>query len=114
MTGRSRPAVLCDFDGVIHRYSRGWADGTAYDEPMPGARQALQDITDAGYEVWIFSTRDRKQIIDWLTAHDFPPYPVTNEKRVAVAIIDDRAIRFQDWAQAAGELTDRYPVIPRG
>ena len=28
-------AVAFDFDGVIHRYSKGWQDGSIYDEPFP-------------------------------------------------------------------------------
>lgn len=108
-----KPRVLVDFDGVIHAYSQGWADGTVYDQPMVGARPALQMMEDAGYEVVIFSTRDAEQIVAWLAANDFPAYRVTNVKEPAVAQIDDRAIHFQTWGQAYVELCQRYPVTQR-
>ena len=108
------PRVLVDFDGVIHRYSRGWADGTAYDEPMPGAREALERLTAQGYEVVIFSTRDRKQISAWLKHHGFPYYLITNQKLPATAIIDDRAIHHVDWAGSLTELARRYPSSQHG
>jgi len=102
--------LLVDFDGVIHRYSKGWSSGTAYDPPMPGARDALGDLTAAGYEVVIFSTRDSAQIVEWLARYSFPAYRVTNVKEPAVALIDDRAVRFLDWASAFTEVVERYPV----
>lgn len=105
-----KPRLLVDFDGVIHKYSHGWADGTAYDEPVPGAKEALQDLTNRGYEVVIFSTREERQIAQWLRANRFPPYLITNEKVPAVAIIDDRAIRFINWDAALRQIFSYYPV----
>jgi hypothetical protein len=105
-----RPTVLVDFDGVIHRYSKGWHDGTAYDEPIHGAKAALGMMTEAGYDVVIFSTRKQAQIIEWLYEYDFPQYLVTDTKMPAVAIIDDRAIRFTSWLDSLHQLYQNYPV----
>lgn len=94
--------ICIDFDGVIHRYGKGWGDGTAYDEPMEGALYAMKKLADQGYELVIFSTRPAAQIMEWL--HKWWPegngeFPlVTNEKLPAIAYIDDRAIRFTNWS----------------
>jgi hypothetical protein len=105
-----KPKLLVDFDGVIHTYSRGWADGTAYDPPMPGAKMALDALSRAGYEVVIFSTRDWEDIGDWLKKWGFPDYRVTNIKEPAVAQIDDRAIRFESWSQSFEDVLKLYPI----
>lgn len=58
--------IAIDFDGVIHKYSKGWQDGTIYDEPVDNVFETIQDLMGKGYSVFIFSTRSPKQIKDWL------------------------------------------------
>jgi len=102
-----KKTILVDFDGVIHKYSKGWADGTAYDEPMEGARDALISLMD-NWLVVVFSTRPADQITEWLQKYDFPPFQVTNVKVPATAIIDDRAIRFTNWTNTLNEFEAYY------
>jgi len=113
--------VAVDFDGVIHRYSRGWQDGSIYDEPMPGALDALRTLMER-YAVVIHTTRDAHQVGPWLQERGFivtldEDLPVkmvfwntmgalfvTDRKMPAVAYIDDRGIRFENWDQALADL----------
>jgi len=121
--------VAVDFDGVIHKYSKGWQDGTIYDPPFDGAIEFLDVlIWKRDYSVFIHSTRDPQQIVDWFRAQfggDGRERPfsvqivpddvvfwnkrgvlgVTNRKLPAIAYVDDRAVRFNgDWKQVAGEI----------
>ena len=99
--------IAVDFDGVIHRYSRGWQDGRIYDEPVEGALEALAKLVANGYKVVIFTTRARdaaqiQAINDWLLERmpnwdSFESIEVTDRKPGAIAYIDDRAIRFTNW-----------------
>lgn len=114
--------VAVDFDGVIHAYSKGWHDGTAYDGPVPGALDGLRSLIGK-YAVVVFTTRNPIQVIHWFRTHaaDIPVVAdldeeqptfwndtaevlVTNRKLPAVAYIDDRAIRFESWDQALADL----------
>lgn len=115
-----RGTIAVDFDGVIHRYSKGWADGSIYDPPMPGAVEGLRALMDR-FAVFVFTTRPAAQVADWLVEHGFavrvdgdPDCPefwdargvllVANRKLPAVAYLDDRAVRFTDWPRALGSL----------
>lgn len=102
-----KKTVLVDFDGVIHKYGRGWDDGTAYDEPMEGAVEGLERLSDE-FEVVIFTTREVTQVVEWLEKYGFPVYEVTNHKRPAVCIIDDRAIRFTNWEETYAAFDALY------
>lgn len=114
------PTIGCDFDGVVHAYSRGWQDGTIYDEPMPGAFDGLIELMQY-YSVFIHTTRDEEQTMRWLSARKMlaitdeqagrPQFwdkrgvlLVSNRKLPAVAYIDDRGIRFENWEQALADV----------
>jgi hypothetical protein len=99
--------IAIDFDGVIHKYSKGWLDGSIYDEPNEGCFEALQELFNLGYELVIYTCRANdpvgaEQMAVWMqeqmkktnTAFNFS---YTAYKPVAKCYIDDRAIRFLNW-----------------
>jgi phosphoheptose isomerase len=106
-----------DFDGVIHKNSKGYFDGTVYDEPVEGVREALKKLSEK-YVVIIYSAKARKDrglvngqsgvqlIWEWLKKHKLNQYvsKVTSEKPRAVAYIDDRGIKFTNWNQCLNDL----------
>ena len=105
--------VGVDFDKVIHRCSKGYYDGTIYDEPVDGAKEALRELS-LKYTVIVYTCKARKDrgLVDgktgielvwqWLEKHDLAQYvsKVTSEKPRAIAYIDDKAITFSNWDQA--------------
>ena len=48
-----------DFDGVIHKNSKGFFDGTVYDEPIKGSLEALKRISKK-YDIIIFTAKAKK------------------------------------------------------
>lgn len=120
----SKYTIAIDFDGVVHRYSQGWHNGTAYDVPMDGAYSALLMLLDQ-YSVFIFSSRDSQEIVHWFNKHlpdlkveEIPEdmdmwkkkgvIGVTTRKLPAYVIIDDRAIKFENWAETLDEIYRRF------
>jgi hypothetical protein len=118
--------VAIDFDGVIHRYSRGWQDGSIYDLPFDGALDGLRQLMSR-HAVFIFTSRNTAQVAGWLHDHGFKVSTddsafrhdrdwdgvfwetrgvllVTNRKLGASAYLDDRAVRFTSWKQALADL----------
>lgn len=91
-------ALCIDFDGVLHRYSQGWkGHHDIYDDPVPGAVEACYALAEAGWKLYVLSSRAHMEpIAEWLLKHGFPPMILTRIKPIAVAYIDDRAIRFED------------------
>lgn len=90
--------LAIDFDGVIHRYSRGWSDGSIYDPPMAGAVEAIEELKSE-YNLVIFTSRQNlAEVEEWLEKYFEGWKPeITNRKPMAHAYIDDRAIRFSTW-----------------
>lgn len=103
--------IAVDFDGVIHKYSKGFNGGEIYDKPVRNAFKGIQYLQKMGFAVYIHSTRDPQQIIEWMENHapeikcaqvpstDFfwnytDVVGVTDRKLPAVGYIDDRAVPF--------------------
>lgn len=109
--------ISVDFDGVIHQNSKGFHDGTVYDEPIDGAIEAIKRLSQK-YNIVVFSAKAKPDrplvngktgielIWEWLEKHNISQYieEVTSEKPRAIAYIDDKAIRFESWSQTISEL----------
>lgn len=119
--------LALDFDGVIHSYERGWADGTIYGDFLPDAMPAIETLMERD-AVFVHTTRNARQVAAWIQRTSgynidcttrLPrtwygrrkPFwntrgllLVTNVKLPAVAYLDDRAVRFHDWQQGLTAL----------
>ena len=99
-----------DFDGVIHKSSKGYYDGTIYDEPIEGSRESLKKLSEK-YDVVIYTCKAKPDrglvngktgtqlVWEWLEEHDMDKFvtKVTAEKPRAVQYIDDKGIQFTSW-----------------
>lgn len=104
----AQKTITVDFDGVCHLYSKGWKDGSIYDPPVPGVQMGLERLRRAGYRVVIYTTRASNRVVagvlergqaaevaEYLNKHNIPFDEIfTGEKPIFMALIDDRAIRF--------------------
>jgi len=111
-----KKTVVFDFDGVIHSYARGWKGETCIpDPPVPGIKEALRDIHNAGYEVVVVSTRcatenGQTAIENWLEKNELDQYidRVCKEKPPAIVYIDDRAICFDGHPETLLEKISKF------
>jgi hypothetical protein len=119
--------IAIDFDGVIHTYDKGWHDGTIYGDFTPDGLFALLTLLDRD-AVFIHTTRNPRQVARWIertSGHNIDctthlprtwygrrkPFwntrgllLVTDRKLPATVYIDDRAHRFESWAQTLPTL----------
>jgi hypothetical protein len=110
--------LAVDFDVPIHRYSRGWHDGTLYDPPTEGSLDAIADLMQH-HAVFVHTVRDPEQVVPWLqqfglrATSEMPSGPfwsdrkrllVTRTKLPALAYVDDRAVRHVAWPQTLADL----------
>jgi hypothetical protein len=109
--------IAIDFDGVLHRYSHGFGDGTIYDPPVEGSAEALQALKAQGHKLYIFSVRTNKiyhkdaadqeqKMKDWLQKYQIPFDRIWSfGKPLADIYIDDRAIGFRgNWQNTLQEV----------
>ena len=112
-----KKTIAVDFDGVIHKYSKGWQNGAIYDEPVKGTHGALM-LLKKEYFIYIFTTRNVQEVVAWMNSNFWgdgeigfrtiimpegtrfwqgEEVAVSNCKLPAIAYIDDRGIRFTNW-----------------
>lgn len=106
--------VMVDFDETIHKCSKGYQDGSIYDEPFKGAKESIDWLKSQGYEIVIFTARASKEnaaelggnyekqienVETWLDNCGIYYDRVTAEKLAADFYIDDRAVVIEngDW-----------------
>ena len=104
--------IAVDFDGVIHKSSKGFHDGTIYDEPVDGTKKGLEYLSKS-YKLVVYTCKanpDRplinektgtELIWEWMEKYDLSKYvsDVVYGKPNAKYYIDDKAICFIDWNQ---------------
>jgi hypothetical protein len=117
---KTQPFIVCvDFDGVLHRYNKGWHDGSIYDGPMPGASEALKHLRKLGCQIIIHTTRATDRVVfgqfqpnqlnelkRWLAVNEIPYDTIWTQtgKPLAHVYLDDRAVRFWSWDLALPQL----------
>ena len=113
----NRNTIAIDFDGVIHKNSKGFYDGTVYDEPVDGVKEGLEYLSKS-YKLVIYSCKanpDRPLVNEetgveliwgWLQKWNLHGYieDVTYTKPNAKYYIDDKAIKFTNWNKIRREL----------
>lgn len=112
---KSLPLIVAvDFDGVIHRSSRGWHDGTIYDCPMEDAIAVMRSWKESPLRIQIIihsvraTPREVNGVVSpgqyvemeaWLKHYGIPYDAIHTGfgKPLAHLYIDDRAIAFENW-----------------
>ena len=110
--------IIClDFDGVIHKNNLGFHDGTIYGTPIEGALDYVKKLSEH-YKIIIYTCKanprrplingnDGIQLIwEWLEKYKIKNciYDITFYKPNAIAYIDDKAIKFENWQQTYQEI----------
>jgi hypothetical protein len=122
---RPKKPILClDFDGVIHRYGKGWQNGVIYDDIVPGFFEWAEKAAEH-FHLVIYSSRskDDKGVLSmsgwlaeqrkkWRVAGGKPEtnnpleFEFAHEKPPAFLTIDDRAVAFDGtWPDVAALRT---------
>lgn len=95
--------LAIDFDGVLHdpkRRKQGYKMGM----PIVGAVESMKVLQKAGHlliihTIWATNPAGINAIRDWLEYFSIPFDFITANKPDADLYIDDKAIKFENWAQ---------------
>lgn len=112
--------ALIDFDGPIHKYSKGYLAGLIYDVPSEGVKEVIDWLKENGYQIVIFTSRvapsehSRSEINEnmsgikkYLKKYNIHYDLITAEKLAAEFYVDDLAIHFDNWNSVKREVIKR-------
>ncbi len=106
--------VCFDFDGVIHSYVSGFlGDDVIPDPPVPGIKEAIDRLREAGYPVVVLSTRSasragREAMREWFEKYDITIDGIYSVKPTARCYVDDRAVCFDGDASKLFDIIDNF------
>ena len=106
--------VCFDFDGVIHSYVSGYlGDDVIPDPPVPGIKEAIDRLREAGYQVVVLSSRSatregREAMREWLEEYDITIDGIYSVKPPARCYVDDRAVCFDGDASKLFDIIDNF------
>jgi ribonucleotide monophosphatase NagD (HAD superfamily) len=107
----ARPkTIMIDLDGVLCTEEQFFNRPLA--EPIDGAQEAVRRLRAAGHTVVIYTARgwgEYKVTQHWLETHGFEYDGLHMGKPIADVWIDDRAVRFEDWASALQVVDPKLP-----
>ena len=93
-----RKTIVFDFDGVIHKYSKGWQDGSIYYKPVDGIKDVINELHKE-YDIYVVTTRARDlgqqmAVERYLDDNGIEYDCVTSIKVPAQVYVDDRGLKF--------------------
>ena len=111
--------IAIDFDGVIHKSSKGFYDGTIYDEPVEGVKKGLEYLSKScKLVVYTCKANPNRPLIngksgteliwEWLEDYNLSQYisDIVYGKPNAKYYNDDKGIRFINWNQTIKEINE--------
>jgi hypothetical protein len=116
--------IAVDFDGVLHTFH--WKGVDVFDDPIPGAVEAIQRLRAEGHTIILNTTRMwTPKLHEWLLSHGFvidyynenpnkPDNSLDLRKVLADVYVDDRGIQFNgNWSSTVEQILAFKPWFKR-
>lgn len=105
-----KKTILLDLDGVLNTY-----DGKYQKDHIPPIREGAKDFIRKIYEdfkIILFTSREKNIASEWITENELNDYisEITNIKKPAYLIIDDRCLNFKgDYQDLLSKIENFKP-----
>ena len=102
--------ILIDLDGVLNTYIGGYDEN--FIPPMKDGADVFLEKLSENFDLKLFTTRSSDLVEKWCIENNIMQYfsEITNVKKMAFLMIDDRCLRFNGDYQAI--LSDIFNFKP--